>query len=75
MRLKVWAGNLNKYMRQTVGENNQTPLAPPSAPKAICKNPPRPNQNNQSEPGGVSDGVSITVPAYAAGSSPPPHVH
>ncbi len=38
--------------------------------QAICKNPPCPNQNNQSEPGGESDGVSIPAPAHVASHSP-----
>ncbi len=61
-------------MRQIICEKNQATLAPPAAPNAICKNPPHPNQNNQSEPGEVSDGVSITAPAHATDSSPPPRV-
>ncbi len=36
-------------MRQRVSENNQAPLATPAAPKAICRNPPLPDHNNQSE--------------------------
>ncbi len=32
------------------------------------------NQNNQSEPGGVSDGVSVTACAHSEGSSPPLHM-
>ncbi len=59
-------------MRQIICEKHQAALAPPAAPNTICKNPPRPNQNNQSEPGGVSD--SFTAPAHVVGSSPPPHV-
>ncbi len=62
-------------MRQIIckkKKKNQAPLAPPTALNAICKNPLHPNQSNQSEPGGVSDGVSIHAPAHAAGSSPLP---
>ncbi len=50
-------------------KKKQAPLAPPTAPNAIYKNPPRPNQNNQSEPGRVSDEVSITARAHAVGFS------
>ncbi len=57
--------------RQIICEKKQAPLAPPTAPNATCKNPLRLNQNNQSEPGGVSDGVSITACAHVVGSSPP----
>lgn len=41
-------------------------LALASALNALYKNPLCQNQNNQSEPGGVSDGVAITVHAQAA---------
>ncbi len=34
-------------MRQIICEKNQAPLAPPTSPKAVCKNPLCPNQNNQ----------------------------
>ncbi len=49
---------------------NQAPLPPITAPNSICMNPLHLNQNNQSEPEGVSDGVSITAlhlpsPAHA----------
>ena len=47
-----------------------SPLAPPIAPNVICKNPPQPNRNNQSEPGRVSDEVSINAQAHAVGSPP-----
>ncbi len=54
-------------MRQIVSEKNQAPLALPAAPKAICRNPPCLNKNNQSE-----QAKNLTVsPAHAAGSSPP----
>ncbi len=36
-------------MRQVICEKNQAPLAPSAVPKAIYKNLPHPNQNNQSE--------------------------
>ncbi len=57
-------------MRQIVCEKNHAPLAPPAAPKAICKNPPCPKSKQPIRAGGVSDGVSVTAPAHAAGSSP-----
>ncbi len=55
-------------MRQIICENNQAPLAPPAAPKTICKNPPCPNHNNQSE---QEENLTVS-PAHAAGSAPPP---
>ncbi len=59
-------------MRRIICEKkNHAPLASPAAPKAIYENPPQPMQNNQSEPGGVSDRVSIPAPAHAVGSSFP----
>lgn len=52
-------------------KKNPVPLAPPSAPDGICKSPPCLNENNQSEPGGVCNGVSVTAPAHCA--APLPH--
>ncbi len=59
-------------MRHIICEKNQAPLDPPTAPDTICKKSLQPDQNNQSEPEGVSDGVSVIAPAHAAGISPPP---
>lgn len=48
----------------------QALLSPSSILNAICKNQQQLNQN-QSEPQGVSDGVSITVCPHAAGNASP----
>ncbi len=50
---------------QIICEKDQAPLAPPTAPNAMCKNPPGLYQNSQSEPGGVSDGVSVIILCFS----------
>ncbi len=54
-----------------VCEKNHATLAPPTAPKAICQNPLRPNHSNQSE----QEKNLTASPAHAAVSSPPPRMH
>ncbi len=54
------------YVLTVVHETENKSLAPPAAPKAICKNPQPPNQNNQSEQENLT-----ASSAHAAGSSPP----
>ncbi len=44
-----------QYTRQIICEKNHSPLALPTAPQAMCKNPLHLTQNKKKEPGGVSD--------------------